>query len=186
MGGFEKLPNPVPASMMVYDHVGRIIYPNFKGLSNAFSSSINVSDSFTHNFTVTLDPSWKLERLHIAGLLIDPSGRIDNGSNTHLNKAIANGFINGTSVLSVNEINIGSNQIKIYPNPSKGIFNLNIFNFMNDKAFVSVYNVEGKLMQTQNILEENTTIDASSWPAGLYIATIQTELGVKQIKLVKE
>lgn len=186
MGGFEKLPNPVPASMMVYDHVGRIIYPNFKGLSNAFSSSINVNDSFTHNFTVTLDPSWKLERLHIAGLLIDPSGRIDNGSNTDLNKAIANGFVSGTSVLSVNTVNIGSNQIKIYPNPSLGVFNLSLFGNGNENTIVSIYNVEGKLMQTLNVTGENTMIDASSWPAGLYIANVQMDAGFKQIKLVKE
>jgi hypothetical protein len=133
-----------------------------------------------------LDPSWKLEKIHIAGLLIDPSGRIDNGSSTYLNKAIANGFVNGTSVLSVNSVSVGSNQIKIYPNPSNGLFNITLFNQSNDAAIISIYNIEGKLMTTQNMDAANISIDASAYPAGLYFASIKTDLGVSQVKLVKQ
>lgn len=100
MGGYESKPNPVPASQMVYDHVGRIIYPNFNGLANAFGSTVNVNDSFTHNFEVTIDPSWEINELKIGALLIEPNGRINNGSLIGLEEAQANGFVNGQIVAS--------------------------------------------------------------------------------------
>ncbi len=187
MGGFELLPNPVPASMMVYDHVGRLIYPNFAGLPNSFPASINANDSFTHNFTVTLDPAYKYNKLHIAGLLIDPSGRIDNGSRASIDEAIANGYVNGTAVSGLQNILSTNNNIKVYPNPSANNFSVQIPEEIKAARAIQIFDMQGKLIQTTTINNlENTSIDAHLWPAGVYVGVITHEDGTIQVKLIKE
>jgi hypothetical protein len=184
MGGFEKLPSPVPASMMVYDHVGRLIYPNFKGLNNAYAATVNAGDSFTHNFTVGVDPSWKVEKLHIVGLLIDPSGRIDNGSNTSLNEAIANGYVNGTAVTGLLGVKTEVGGFVVYPNPSKGMFTLRGDGLQN--AMISVYTLDGKLVQTEKTESATATIDGNNWMPGVYVAVVKSEAGSFAVKIVRE
>jgi thiol-disulfide isomerase/thioredoxin len=184
MGGFEKLPNPVPGSMMVYDHVGRVIYPNFKGLNNAYAATVNAGDSFVHNFTVGVDPTWKVEKLHVVGLLIDPSGRIDNGSNTKLNDAIANGFVNGTAVTGLLGVKMEAGGLMVYPNPSKGMFTLSGDALVD--AQVSVYTLDGKLVQTEKMDGAIATIDGSNWMPGVYVAVVKSDAGSFAVKIVKE
>jgi thiol-disulfide isomerase/thioredoxin len=184
MGGFEKLPNPVPGSMMVYDHVGRIIYPNFKGLNNAYAATVNAGDSFVHNFTVGVDPTWKVEKLHVVGLLIDPSGRIDNGSNTKLNDAIANGFVNGTAVTGLLGVKMEAGGLMVYPNPSKGMFTLSGDALVD--AQVSVYTLDGKLVQTEKMDGATSTIDGSNWMPGVYVAVVKSDAGSFAVKIVRE
>ena len=184
MGGFEKLPNPVPGSMMVYDHVGRIIYPNFNGLNNAYAATVNAGDSFTHNFTVGLDPTWKVEKLHVVGLLIDPSGRIDNGSHTNLNDAIANGFVNGIAVTGLLGVKMEAGGLLVYPNPSKDIFTLSGDGLKD--AQVSVYALDGKLVQTETVEGLTATLDGSNWMPGVYVAVVKSEAGSFAVKVVRE
>jgi hypothetical protein len=184
MGGFEKLPNPVPAAMMVYDHVGRVIYPNFSGLNNAFGTSANVGDSFTHNFTVGVDPSWKLEKLHIVGLLIDPSGKIDNGSSASLNEAIANGYVNGTAVTGLLGVIADANGLAVYPNPSLGKFTLHGEGLLG--AVVQVYGTDGRLVQTEKMESDALTLDGSNWATGVYFAHINNGGATFVTKLIRE
>ena len=44
MGGFEALPDPVPAAQMVYDEVGRELILALKEGPNTFSTEINAGD----------------------------------------------------------------------------------------------------------------------------------------------
>jgi hypothetical protein len=179
MGGFENLPNPVPASMMVYDHVGRIIYPNFNGLANAFATTVNTGDSFTHNFTVMLDPSWEANELQIAGLLIDPSGRIDNGSLAKLDAAIANGFVNGQVVASIGERTSAKPGVQLYPNPATNLINITV----EEASAIEVYNIEGKLIMQTNI-EKQEIISCENWPIGIYFVKVSNAKGIETLKLV--
>ena len=186
MGGFEKLGNPVPASQMVYDHVGRVIYPNFNGLSNAYSSTIQANDSFTHNFTVVLDPSWASNRMHIVGLLIEPNGRINNASKTDLNDAITNGYVAGTAVLSVSKINQTNSSVLVYPNPSKDAFRIMLNDASIQNGVVKVYSLDGKLVYEGSVNGNETVIETSQWPVGVYAGFVETESGNMSFKLVKE
>lgn len=187
MGGFELLPNPVPASMMVYDHVGRLIYPNFAGQPNSFPASINANDSFTHNFSVILDPAYKYNKLHIAGILINPAGRIDNGSRASIDEAIANGYVNGTMVSGLQNIVSSNNNIKVYPNPSTAQFSVQIPEEIKKATAIQIFDMQGKLIQTTAINNlENTSINTQSWPAGVYVGVIKHDGGTLQVKLIKE
>jgi hypothetical protein len=165
--------------MMVYDHVGRIIYPNFNGLANAFETTVNTGDSFTHNFTVMLDPSWEANELQIAGLLIDPSGRIDNGSLAKLDAAIANGFVNGQVVASIGERTSAKPGVQLYPNPATNLINITV----EEASAIEVYNIEGKLMMQTNI-EKQEIISCENWPIGIYFVKVSNAKGIETLKLV--
>ena len=80
MGGYELLPNPVPASQMVYDHVARTIVPSFTGMVNSFPTSIANGFQQTICYTFTLPASWDESKIHIIGLLRAPNGSMDNAS----------------------------------------------------------------------------------------------------------
>lgn len=186
MGGFELLSNPVPANKMVYDHVGRIISPNFAGLSNAFATSINPGDSFTHNFQVVIDPTWNIARLHIVGLLIDPSGKIDNGSTVTMSKAIQNGFLTGNLVTGITSLG-GPETSNVYPNPSNKDFTIALPESFRNAETMMIYNMQGQCIQTEKIKgQENILVPAETWTPGFYLGVINHNGTVLQVKLIKE
>lgn len=187
MGGFEVLPNPVPAAKMVYDHVGRVISPNFGGLPNAFSATVNAGDSFVHNFTFILDASWRSEKMHIVGMVIDPTGKIDNGSSVSFTDAVARGYVNGTVVLDVRQLSKPDNIIVVYPNPSNDQFSIKLNRQSTEKADLTIYDLQGKVVLTLRDFAENVIhVDASKWSSGLYLAEINQNGSIKKIKLIKE
>jgi hypothetical protein len=181
MGGYESLPNPVPAAQMVYDHVGRIIYPNFNGLANAFKSSINANDTFVHNFSITLESTWDLGQLKIAGILIDPTGKIDNGSLSSLDAAIANGYVNGTLVASLTEKGIHKSGVQMYPNPSSNLVNL----VLAEPSQVEVMSLDGKIVFAQ-AAEGTLSFDTENWTKGLYLVKVQNKNGQQILKLLAQ
>jgi hypothetical protein len=187
MGGFESLPNPVPANKMVYDHVGRVVSPNFFGLPNSFSGTINLGDSFTHNFTVVLDPTWKTNKLHIVGLLIDPSGRIDNGSMVDMGQAIQNGFVAGTAVTGIKELSVNINTVNVFPNPSNKQFNLILPAGCINSKEINIYDMKGQLLETIQLNgKENIVIDAEGYSAGIYSGTINNNGQTFKFRLIKD
>jgi hypothetical protein len=105
---WQAATNPVPASLMQYDHVARAISPSFDGLDNAYPDSTAVGYSHTHTFSFSLDADWDDNQIHIVGMLIDPAGRIDNAGSATINEAESTGltndgivFITGGNTLSL-------------------------------------------------------------------------------------
>lgn len=84
MGGFELLPSPVPAASMVYNRVARAIEPSFAGDATVFPENVFAGEIYSRTFWFDLEPSWNAEEINVIGLLIDPSGEIDNASKARL------------------------------------------------------------------------------------------------------
>lgn len=75
------------------------------------------------------------------------------------------------------------NSIKIYPNPSNAV--VNVKSNFNIKS-IQLYDVQGRILQT-NIIEENTTsLDITSKAKGIYFLKVITDRGIKVEKLLKE
>jgi hypothetical protein len=186
MGGYEKLPTPVPAAQMTYRHVGRIIYPNFAGLNNSFPATIKENDAFTHNFSVILDPSWKMEHIHVAGLLIDPQGRIDNGAAFDLNEAIANKFVEGTQVLGVETSLLNSKGLRVFPNPTHDMFRVELLSDLSGYDDLTVYDMQGKVMYQQTAGKSNSIeLNAAAWPSGIYQVIVNSNQSFEKVLLMK-
>ena len=108
----------VPDYMMNYKHVARGVAPTFNG-SPLNNSSYNSGDIETQCFEFTLDPSWDQSKMHIVGMLIDASNRIDNASSTNFEEAVSHGLDESFAVLSIVVDLNGPDRINIYPNPAK-------------------------------------------------------------------
>ena len=78
MGGYENLPNPIPAERIAYDHVGRQLLCDYTGVPGSFPSSLQASQDAHYEFTCTLDENWDYNYVSVIGLLIAPDGTVEN------------------------------------------------------------------------------------------------------------
>lgn len=191
MGGFESKPNPVPASQMVYDHVARSISPGFDGQPNSFPNSVSSGSSYTHNFTFVLDPSWNTANFHIVGILIDPQGKIDNGSSTDLATAVKNGYVNGTVVSSLQTPSAPDSKINVYPNPTSGNSLLAFEATQPASTSIQVLAADGKVIYSQNcgqlsVGSYNLYLPSESWESGLYLIQVNNGPKSYSYKFIKQ
>lgn len=177
MGGYESLPNPVPASIMVYDHVARDIQPSFGGEPNAFPQ-MNAGQIYANNYTVMIDPGWNIDSLHIISMLISPSGDIDNAGYTTLAEAETNGF-QEEGFVGIDEPYDAETNVDVYPNPAVDNTSIYLHGLHNAEVIVQIFDVNGKLVYTENYGELNgeaiLPINTEAFEAGVY--TIQTFVG---------
>ena len=79
-----------------------------------------------------------------------------------------------------------SHEIKIYPNPTKGILNIKITGLDKAKGFISIYNIVGKLIEKTELSGNNQIFDLSAQPNGIYIMQIRIEDKISSWKIIKE
>ncbi|RMG53835.1 MAG: hypothetical protein D6717_10570, partial [Gammaproteobacteria bacterium] len=86
MGGYENLPNPVPAEMMVYDHVGRDLLGGWAGVPASIPSYIEDGQQVSYSFApYTLPDNWAPMNMHAVVMVIDQqTGEILNADQTAL------------------------------------------------------------------------------------------------------
>jgi hypothetical protein len=71
---------------------------------------------------------------------------------------------------------------ELFPNPSNGNFNLN----MSENASVTITNILGDVITTQNVNSGLTTLNIENQPIGIYFATITTVNSKKTLKIIKQ
>ena len=86
MGGYENLPNPIPAERIAYDHVGRELLGDYGGQAGSFPSSLTAGQMASYDFTYTLNEDYDYNYVRVIGLLIAPDGTVENAAkSTYLN-----------------------------------------------------------------------------------------------------
>jgi hypothetical protein len=86
-------------------------------------------------------------------------------------------IVSTDSLEGVNElITHNDEQLKIFPNPSTGIFTFNLSN-NNEKANLTIYNMIGENIYNTQFNTSTTQIDLSNKPAGIYLYRIVSEKG---------
>jgi len=85
------------------------------------------------------------------------------------------------STLGVSDYKIEG--LKLYPNPTNNAWNIST----QDQVIktIEVYNILGRQVLTVNPNALSTQVDASGLTAGIYMATIKTDLGSETRKLIK-
>ena len=83
--------------------------------------------------------------------------------------------------LSVDEQSISA--IKMYPNPAKNSLTFDVLNSSNQIEFVTIHDVQGKLVATHSSFEEQLiTISTASLTSGIYIIEISNTQGDRSIR----
>jgi hypothetical protein len=184
MGGFENYGSSVSYTVMHYDHVARAISPSFAG-GTGFPTTVNSGHSQTFNYTFTVPSTWDISEMHIIGMLIDPSGMINNGSTTTINEAIANGYITGT-----NTAELPGFTVNVFPNPTVGDATLEVNLATPQNVVVNITDLTGKVVATQNYGELNGNlllpVNTAGFASGLYMVEVRTGESVTTTKLIVE
>lgn len=72
---------------------------------------------------------------------------------------------------NISEINLGS-EISIYPNPTKSVVYINFNGKSKDYSNLIVYSLDGRKTLSQKILANNTEVNLTQYPAGVYLITL--------------
>lgn len=189
MGGFELLPNPVPAAQMVYNHVARLIQPSFDGYANSFPATVISGEVYNFNFTFVLPAEWDENSIHIIGMLIDPTGRIDNAGKATIAEAVTNGFVSGTAVAGLEESALDQVDatFSIYPNPTSANASVTINLKKESTVVLKMTDMSGKVIAMRNYGSMNGSstveLNTSGLEAGVYVVelTVNNETMVKRL-----
>jgi len=83
--------------------------------------------------------------------------------------------------MSVNDLS--NVDIKLYPNPTNDIINIQ----SNSKIkSVQVYNMNGQVMISKTIQNQNAKINVAGYISGTYIVKVETESGIQTHKIIKK
>jgi hypothetical protein len=163
-GNYGSLPDPVPASQMVYDHVGRALLGGFNGQAGSIPATINDGDTVSSNFNYTIPATSDQANMHIVVILIDSSdGSIAGAKQSSIAQA-----------LSVEEVS-GIDSIRIYPNPAKDILNI-AFQAGTGDYTIAVTDMLGRTVVNKTFKglfgQQNIELPVSQLNAGHYIMKI--------------
>lgn len=92
-------------------------------------------------------------------------------------------FTTNNNTLSINETTIDNN-IKTYPNPAKDILNIEASNLELQK--IELYDLQGKLILSENIRTYKYQLNLSQLQSATYSIKLYTDKGIKSIKTIKK
>jgi hypothetical protein len=81
---------------------------------------------------------------------------------------------------SINEKSV--RQLKVYPNPTSNFVKIDI----NEEALVDVFDIEGKLVKSKNILRDDNIIDLAGLNKGVYFLSINYKDKIEFSKIIIE
>ena len=101
-------------------------------------------------------------------------GQVVYTTNTGTNASVAQGvqqpYEISTSVgIEVTEINL---ELITYPNPTNNALTLNIGNYNNEVLTYQLYDMQGKLLDSKQVVNNNTTIGMQNLPTSTYLLNV--------------
>lgn len=115
-------------------------------------------------------------------------GQVVYSNYTGTNGSVAQGVqqpyeISTTIGVKLVEINL---DLAAYPNPTQGALLLNIGNYNNEKLTYQLYDIQGKLLSSKQVIDSTTSIDMQNLPTSTYLLNVQDgNTLIKTFKIVK-
>lgn len=144
--------------------LGNVTFVEFNGyLPIALDNNNDVIFTGTYRQQLDLDPS--------------PTGEtLVTSSSTNPN--IAGVFIakydNPINVCNLNNNDFEENKFTLYPNPSNGLVTISAKG-IDESAVVNIYDISGKILLSEEINSELTTLDLGNFIKGIYIIELNNE-----------
>jgi hypothetical protein len=177
MGGFETLPNPVPAANMQYDYVARSITPSPGGQTGCLPNSMTAGQKYSCTFQANLSSTWKRNKLTAVVLLIRAAdSSILNSKTVYLNS------------LGVAAAEKSNGSLQVYPNPASGMTTVDFGLAERSMVTILTTDIIGRSMFTDpagwmNEGKHTVAINTSSWPSGVYFVTMVAGEKKETVKL---
>jgi hypothetical protein len=187
MGGFEALSNPVPAATMVYNHVARAISPSFNGMPNSYPATVNAGESYTMNVSFTLPADWDETKINIIGMIIDPTGKIENAGRATIAEAVTNGYVAGLTEMPVTDL---TQVMTVYPNPASTAATVNLHIAQASNISMKLVDFAGKVMSDKAYGtvqgDYQINLNTSNFKAGVYFVELTVNGQTTSKKLIIE
>lgn len=109
----------------------------------------------------------------------------NSGTNGTVTQGVQQAYeIYGTT--GINETGI-SLSVSAYPNPTTNYLNLKIENFELSTLNFQLFDMQGKLLQTQKVTGNETQIDMSNYvPSTYFVRIINQNQSIKEFKIIKK
>ena len=162
MGGYESLPNPVPAAIMVYDHVGRALLGGYSGQANSVPATITDGQTVNYTFTYAVPTTSNSANMSAVVVLIDnATGEIINAEK----QSISGANVNEMETIAFN----------VYPNPASDLVNIS-FEGENTDYSISLMDIQGRVISSREIAnasgEQVVSFSTENVAKGSYIVTV--------------
>ncbi|KFF23097.1 Omp28-related outer membrane protein [Chryseobacterium sp. JM1] len=161
MGGYEVLPDPVPAAQMIYDHVGRMLIGGYTGQAGSVPTSITDGQVVNYTFTANIPTTYNLAKVKAVVLLLNAAtGEVIN----------ARSFLLGSLGTSTAETN--TNYLTVYPNPASEYFKVQA----DKNVDIKLFDTSGKIVLEKTNISPDSPVSVEKLAKGMYFISI-TEKG---------
>ncbi|MCB0659788.1 MAG: Omp28-related outer membrane protein [Saprospiraceae bacterium] len=170
MGGFESLPNPVPAAQMVYDHVARVLlYKDLEG-DNYMEGPFTAGDKVLFNFQYEIPSGQNIDSFNIIPIVSSLDRGYENAASASIAKALQNGF------LSSSKEYITLKGIEMYPNPAQETLNIELDLVETVPVSIEISDIAGTVVTQRNYGNLSGhllfPIDVTQFNPGVYYSKI--------------
>jgi hypothetical protein len=161
--------NPVLNYVLLRDNISN---GNWLPVSSVAGTQQTISDPSYATYAST--GSWRVETFW--NISCTPTMRVSSPFEL---ESLNNSFSNtSTSVVMTGVSNNSlSSSVSILPNPNNGIFSVNV-KTISPSMKIEIYNSLGEIVQTKNIISENTSIDISNEATGIYFYKVISNNGM--------
>jgi hypothetical protein len=136
MGGYENLPNPVPASQMVYQEVARALPFGFSGNAETIPAELTNEQSVAFNFSYEIPTTSIAKNMYAAVFVTDDQGVIVGGTKTD------------ALYTNVEDIKVLEN-LSVFPNPTDDAAFVRMNLNADAQVQISLVNVLGQVISTR-------------------------------------
>ena len=170
LGGFENLPDPIPATQMIYKNVARELPFGFEGRNDLLNNTYAYGDITNFSVDFEIKEEYNIDNTSIILMLADNDGEIISAEKINLN------------TVSSDEV-FYSNDITIFPNPTSGILNIKSELLNKENSVISIMNDKGQEISSE-VLNGNS-INLSNYSSGLYLLKIRNNMQTYIYKVIK-
>lgn len=141
MGGFELLPNPVPAAKMTYNHVARAIMDGWDGFAGDLPADIPAGTSYVKSYSYIVPAAYNISNIKLVAVMMDPNSEIINANEASFDEALAKGLFTATK-----DAGHLVNQLIINPNPASDIAQVHVSISNSSKVSMEIVDLMGKVV----------------------------------------
>lgn len=170
MGGYESLPNPVPALQMTYNEVGRELLFGFEGRSNTFGAEVNAGDFADLAFDIEVPADYDINNVFVVVMVADGAGAILGGAHTE------------SKTVSANDQTLEGFGLSLTPNPAFDVTYVNVNLDQKSEVSMKIVNQMGQTIASRNYGElsgkQVLPVNTQDFGTGLFF--VQMQIGNQQ------
>ncbi len=154
----------------------------------AGSATICVGNSVTLTTGGATTYTWSTSA-HTTSIVVTPTAT----TNYSVSGSSAAGCINSMSVnvvvnscVGIDEVTGQSAGIRVYPNPTNSLLNLDFTSFNNEEVLVEISNTIGQVILSEKVSSQHTSFNIQNLDSGLYIIKTTANGKATAIRFIKE